>query len=79
MGEKEYNPRSVDAMLAMILAEQERTNRTLEVLMRQHEEVKARVTSIEMAYQRVIGMSAGLAAVISLAGTKLWDMLTRGS
>jgi hypothetical protein len=79
MSEKEFNPTSLDSVLSQILTEQQRTNRTLEEFMRQHEDSKARITKLEFAYQRVLGMAVAISAVVSLLGHRIVAMFSGGS
>jgi lipid II:glycine glycyltransferase (peptidoglycan interpeptide bridge formation enzyme) len=79
MSEKEFNPTSLDSVLSQILTEQQRTNRTLEEFMRQHEDSKARITKLEFAYQRVLGMAVAISAVVSLLGHRIVAMVSGGS
>lgn len=84
--EQEFNPRSVNAVLSCILAEQRRTNenqerlnQSIQTLIDQHEESKARISRIELAHQRVIGAAVVLSAAVSALGPKLWKALFGGS
>lgn len=79
MSEKEFNPTSLDSVLSQILTEQQRTNRTLEEFMKQHEDSKARITKLEFAYQRVLGMAVAISAIVSLLGHRILSMFTGGS